>query len=124
MIVKCPLLKEKHQWKCTNPVDLKYTKKNLISARVLTSLFVPYRMDDILIGAPLFMEREFESNPREVGQVYLYMQVSALTFEDPQVLAGTEVFGRFGSAVAHLGDLNQDGYHGNLHQCVEIVDVS
>nr|KAF6387090.1 integrin subunit alpha 8 [Myotis myotis] len=68
-------------------------------------------MDDILIGAPLFMEREFESNPREVGQVYLYMQVSALTFEDPQVLAGTEVFGRFGSAVAHLGDLNQDGYH-------------
>lgn len=81
-------------------------------------------MDDILIGAPLFMEREFESNPREVGQVYLYMQVSALIFEDPQVLAGTEVFGRFGSAVAHLGDLNQDGYNGNLHQCVEIVDVS
>ncbi|XP_016059422.1 PREDICTED: integrin alpha-8 [Miniopterus natalensis] len=68
-------------------------------------------MDDILIGAPLFMEREFESNPREVGQVYLYMQVSALIFEDPQVLSGTEVFGRFGSAVAHLGDLNQDGYN-------------
>ncbi|KAF6130521.1 integrin subunit alpha 8 [Phyllostomus discolor] len=68
-------------------------------------------MDDILIGAPLFMEREFESNPREVGQVYLYMQVSALLFEDPQVLTGTEVFGRFGSAVAHLGDLNQDGYN-------------
>ncbi|XP_024433777.1 integrin alpha-8 [Desmodus rotundus] len=68
-------------------------------------------MDDLLIGAPLFMEREFESNPREVGQVYLYMQVSTLLFEDPQVLAGTEVFGRFGSAVAHLGDLNQDGYN-------------
>lgn len=68
-------------------------------------------MDDILIGAPLFMEREFESNPREVGQVYLYMQVSALVFGDPQVLTGTEVFGRFGSAVAHLGDLNQDGYN-------------
>uniref|UniRef100_A0A4X1U8Y6 Integrin alpha-8 n=1 Tax=Sus scrofa TaxID=9823 RepID=A0A4X1U8Y6_PIG len=68
-------------------------------------------MDDILIGAPLFMEREFESNPREVGQVYLYLQVSALVFRDPQVLAGTEVFGRFGTAVAHLGDLNQDGYN-------------
>ncbi|ELK16942.1 Integrin alpha-8 [Pteropus alecto] len=68
-------------------------------------------LDDILIGAPLFMEREFESNPREIGQVYLYMQVSALVFGDPQVLAGTEVFGRFGSAVAHLGDLNQDGYN-------------
>lgn len=68
-------------------------------------------MDDILIGAPLFMDREFESNPREVGQVYLYLQVSALLFQDPQVLTGTETFGRFGSSVAHLGDLNQDGYN-------------
>ncbi|NP_001167443.1 integrin alpha-8 [Rattus norvegicus] len=68
-------------------------------------------MDDILVGAPLFMEREFESNPREVGQVYLYLQVSALLFQDPQVLTGTETFGRFGSSVAHLGDLNQDGYN-------------
>ncbi|XP_074214434.1 integrin alpha-8 [Camelus bactrianus] len=68
-------------------------------------------MDDILIGAPLFMEREFESNPREVGQVYLYLQESELVFRDPQVLTGTEIFGRFGSAVAHLGDLNQDGYN-------------
>uniref|UniRef100_A0A452R0I8 Integrin subunit alpha 8 n=1 Tax=Ursus americanus TaxID=9643 RepID=A0A452R0I8_URSAM len=68
-------------------------------------------MDDVLIGAPLFMEREFESSPREVGQVYLYLQVSALVFSDPQILVGTEVFGRFGSAVAHLGDLNQDGYN-------------
>uniref|UniRef100_A0A5F9DH77 Integrin alpha-8 n=1 Tax=Oryctolagus cuniculus TaxID=9986 RepID=A0A5F9DH77_RABIT len=68
-------------------------------------------LDDILIGAPLFMEREFESNPREVGQVHLYLQVSALFFRDPQILTGTEIFGRFGSAVAHLGDLNQDGYN-------------
>lgn len=68
-------------------------------------------MDDILVGAPLFMEREFESNPREVGQVYLYLQASALLFQDPQVLTGTETFGRFGSSVAHLGDLNQDGYN-------------
>ncbi|XP_051007269.1 integrin alpha-8 [Acomys russatus] len=68
-------------------------------------------MDDILVGAPLFMEREFESNPKEVGQVYLYLQVSTLLFQDPQVLTGTETFGRFGSSVAHLGDLNQDGYN-------------
>ncbi|XP_026977755.1 integrin alpha-8 isoform X2 [Sagmatias obliquidens] len=68
-------------------------------------------MDDILIGAPLFMEREFESNPREVGQVYLYLQVNVLVFRNPQILAGTDVFGRFGSALAHLGDLNQDGYN-------------
>nr|XP_010589007.1 integrin alpha-8 [Loxodonta africana] len=68
-------------------------------------------MDDILIGAPIFMEREFESNPKEVGRVYLYLQSSPLIFRDAQVLTGTKVFGRFGSAVAHLGDLNQDGYN-------------
>ncbi|KAL0627659.1 Integrin alpha-8 [Plecturocebus cupreus] len=70
-----------------------------------------YRLDDVLVGAPLFMEREFESNPREVGQIYLYLQVSSLLFRDPQILTGTETFGRFGSAMAHLGDLNQDGYN-------------
>ncbi|XP_053428160.1 integrin alpha-8 isoform X3 [Nycticebus coucang] len=68
-------------------------------------------MDDILVGAPLFMDREFESNPREVGQIFLYLQVSALFFRNPQVLTGTEIFGRFGSSLAHLGDLNQDGYN-------------
>uniref|UniRef100_A0A670IXZ8 Integrin subunit alpha 8 n=1 Tax=Podarcis muralis TaxID=64176 RepID=A0A670IXZ8_PODMU len=69
------------------------------------------RLDDILVGAPLFMEREFESNPKEVGQVYLYLQESALYFREPQVLSGTEVFGRFGNSIAHLGDLNQDGFN-------------
>ncbi|XP_034985549.2 integrin alpha-8 isoform X1 [Zootoca vivipara] len=68
-------------------------------------------LDDILVGAPLFMEREFESNPKEVGQVYLYLQESALYFREPQVLSGTEVFGRFGNSIAHLGDLNQDGFN-------------
>ncbi|XP_053322477.1 integrin alpha-8 [Spea bombifrons] len=68
-------------------------------------------LDDILVGAPLYMDREFESNPREVGQVYLYLQESPLTFKDAQVLRGADVFGRFGSAIAHLGDLNQDGFN-------------
>ncbi|POI30500.1 hypothetical protein CIB84_005749, partial [Bambusicola thoracicus] len=49
-------------------------------------------LDDILVGAPLFMEREFESKPKEVGQVYLYLQESAFLFRDPQILTGTEVF--------------------------------
>ncbi|XP_074842374.1 integrin alpha-8 [Carettochelys insculpta] len=68
-------------------------------------------LDDILVGAPLFMDREFESKPKEVGQVYLYLQEHAFYFQDAQILSGTEVFGRFGSAIAHLGDLNQDGYN-------------
>ncbi|KFU94141.1 Integrin alpha-8, partial [Chaetura pelagica] len=68
-------------------------------------------LDDLLVGAPLFMEREFESKPKEVGQVYLYLQESAFLFQDAQILTGTDVFGRFGSAITHLGDLNQDGYN-------------
>lgn len=78
-------------------------------------LFDYSSLDDILVGAPLFMEREFESKPKEVGQVYLYLQESAFLFQDAQILTGTEVFGRFGSAITHLGDLNQDGYNGNLY---------
>ncbi|XP_075067963.1 integrin alpha-8 isoform X2 [Mixophyes fleayi] len=68
-------------------------------------------LDDVLVGAPLYMDREFESNPKEVGRVYLYLQESPLIFKDAQVLNGMEVFGRFGSAIGNLGDLNQDGYN-------------
>ncbi|XP_064022952.1 integrin alpha-8 isoform X2 [Pogoniulus pusillus] len=67
-------------------------------------------LDDLLVGAPLFMEREFESKPREVGQVYLYLQEGASLFREAQLLTGAEAFGRFGSALARLGDLDRDGY--------------
>ncbi|XP_044148854.1 integrin alpha-8 [Bufo gargarizans] len=68
-------------------------------------------LDDVLVGAPLYMDREFESNPKEVGQVYIYLQESPLVFKDARLLKGAEVFGRFGSSIANLGDLNQDGYN-------------
>uniref|UniRef100_A0A8C7DWP6 Integrin subunit alpha 8 n=1 Tax=Oncorhynchus kisutch TaxID=8019 RepID=A0A8C7DWP6_ONCKI len=67
--------------------------------------------DDVLVGAPLYMERERESKPKEVGRVYLYLQHSPLTFSEPLLLTGTHTFGRFGTAIAPLGDLNQDGYN-------------
>uniref|UniRef100_A0A668A3X9 Integrin subunit alpha 8 n=1 Tax=Myripristis murdjan TaxID=586833 RepID=A0A668A3X9_9TELE len=67
--------------------------------------------DDVLVGAPLYMEREMESKPREVGRVYLYLQQAPFTFSDPVPLTGTYTFGRFGTAIAPLGDLNQDGYN-------------
>uniref|UniRef100_W5MWS7 Integrin subunit alpha 8 n=1 Tax=Lepisosteus oculatus TaxID=7918 RepID=W5MWS7_LEPOC len=68
-------------------------------------------LDDVLVGAPLYMDREFESKPKEVGRVYIYLQEDALLFKDAIILSGTDVFGRFGSSIASLGDLNQDGYH-------------
>ncbi|XP_043973636.1 integrin alpha-8 [Gambusia affinis] len=67
--------------------------------------------DDILVGAPLYMEREMESKPREVGRVYLYLQLAPVLFSEPIVLSGTYTFGRFGTAIAPLGDVNQDGYN-------------
>ncbi|KAG7475000.1 integrin alpha-8 [Solea senegalensis] len=67
--------------------------------------------DDVLVGAPLYMEREMESKPREVGRVYLYLQTAPLTFTSPVALTGTYTFGRFGTAIAPLGDINQDGYN-------------
>ncbi|XP_072109840.1 integrin alpha-8 [Mobula birostris] len=68
-------------------------------------------LDDVLVGAPLFMDQESDGKLKEVGQVYLYLQEKAFLFTDPQRLLGTEIFGRFGSAIAPLGDLNQDGYN-------------
>ncbi|XP_028281620.1 integrin alpha-8 [Parambassis ranga] len=67
--------------------------------------------DDVLVGAPLYMEREMESKPREVGRVYLYLQLAPLTFSKPIALTGTYTFGRFGTAIAPMGDINQDGYN-------------
>ncbi|XP_053289257.1 integrin alpha-8 [Pleuronectes platessa] len=68
-------------------------------------------LDDVLVGAPLYMEREMESKPREVGRVYLYLQTAPLTFTKPVALTGMHTFGRFGTAIAPLGDINQDGYN-------------
>ncbi|KAM8825876.1 integrin alpha-8 isoform 1-T1 [Synchiropus picturatus] len=68
-------------------------------------------LDDILVGAPLYMEREMETKPREVGRVYLYLQSAPYTFYKPHALTGTYTFGRFGTAVAPLGDINHDGYN-------------
>ncbi|XP_007904592.1 integrin alpha-8 [Callorhinchus milii] len=68
-------------------------------------------LDDVLVGAPLFMDRESDGKLKEVGQVYLFLQEEAFQFQDPQKLLGTDVFGRYGSAIASLADLNHDGYN-------------
>lgn len=45
------------------------------------------------------------------------------SFHSPQLLTGSEVYARYGSAIAALGDLDMDGYNGmerthTLKQCV------
>ncbi|XP_046722757.1 integrin alpha-IIb isoform X1 [Silurus meridionalis] len=68
--------------------------------------------DDILVGAPLFMEHLSTHKLREVGQVYVYLQKEGYRFSPKpvQTLSGTHTYGRFGITVASLGDINYDGF--------------
>ncbi|XP_058026182.1 integrin alpha-5 isoform X2 [Ahaetulla prasina] len=69
-------------------------------------------LDDLLIGAPLFMEKTEDGRVQEVGRVYVYLQkIYGMEPGASAVLTGHQEFGRFGSAIASLGDLNQDGYN-------------
>uniref|UniRef100_A0A673HCI3 Integrin alpha-8-like n=1 Tax=Sinocyclocheilus rhinocerous TaxID=307959 RepID=A0A673HCI3_9TELE len=69
--------------------------------------------DDILIGAPLFMEQLSTQKFREVGQVYVYLQRQSFSFSSRpnQILTGIYAYGRFGSAIAPLGDIDHDGFN-------------
>ncbi|XP_038836274.1 integrin alpha-IIb-like [Salvelinus namaycush] len=69
--------------------------------------------DDILFGAPLFMERVSGQQLQEVGQVSVYLQRGRSTFHSKpdQKLTGSQVYGRFGSTIAPLSDLDNDGFN-------------
>uniref|UniRef100_A0A1A7WU95 Integrin, alpha V n=1 Tax=Iconisemion striatum TaxID=60296 RepID=A0A1A7WU95_9TELE len=66
---------------------------------------------DLLVGAPLFMDRGSDGKLREVGQVVVYLSRGGFSFQPPQFLTGSEVYARYGSAIAALGDLDKDGYN-------------
>ncbi|XP_016835285.2 integrin alpha-5 isoform X1 [Cricetulus griseus] len=69
-------------------------------------------LDDLLVGAPLLMERTADGRPQEVGRVYIYLQHPAGIEPTPTLtLTGQDEFGRFGSSLTPLGDLDQDGYN-------------
>ncbi|KAL1020694.1 hypothetical protein UPYG_G00003440 [Umbra pygmaea] len=74
-------------------------------------------MADMLVGAPMYMIRGSESRPEEVGRVYVYLQRGNLSLESVVNLTGSQMYGRFGSTIAHLGDLNQDGYNDVAISC-------
>ncbi|XP_041857614.1 integrin alpha-V [Melanotaenia boesemani] len=66
---------------------------------------------DLLVGAPLFMDRGSDGKLREVGQVSVFLGRSGFSFQPPQLLTGSEVYARYGSSIAAVGDLNRDGYN-------------
>ncbi|XP_036007811.1 integrin alpha-5 [Fundulus heteroclitus] len=68
--------------------------------------------DDLVVGAPTFMRPGFNGRLEELGKVYVYLQKGPLHLEPAQThLLGSHVFGRFGTSLASLGDLNQDGFN-------------
>ncbi|XP_060748803.1 integrin alpha-IIb [Tachysurus vachellii] len=69
--------------------------------------------DDILVGAPLFMEHLSTHKLREVGQVYVYLQKEGYHFSQKpdQTLSSSHSYGRFGITIAPLGDINYDGFN-------------
>lgn len=69
--------------------------------------------DDLLVGAPLYMEHRADRKLAEVGRVYLFLQPRGphALGTPTLLLTGTQLYGRFGSAIAPLGDLNRDGYN-------------
>ncbi|KAM3607345.1 uncharacterized protein V6R79_006110 [Siganus canaliculatus] len=66
---------------------------------------------DLLVGAPLFMDRGSDGKLREVGQVSVFLGRGGFSFHSAQSLTGSEVYARYGSAIAALGDLDMDGYN-------------
>ncbi|XP_008327192.1 integrin alpha-V [Cynoglossus semilaevis] len=66
---------------------------------------------DLLVGAPLFMDRGSDGKLKEVGQVSVFLGSGGFSFHPPQTLTGSEVYARYGSAISSLGDLNMDGYN-------------
>ncbi|KAM4737505.1 integrin alpha-5 [Anableps anableps] len=75
-------------------------------------------MVDLLVGAPMFMVRGSDGRLEEMGRVYIYLQRSPLKLKLTKPhLTGKEVYGRFGSTIAPLGDLNQDGFNDVAISC-------
>ncbi|XP_053296656.1 integrin alpha-5 isoform X1 [Pleuronectes platessa] len=69
-------------------------------------------LDDLVVGAPMFMRRGTNGRLEELGKVYVYLQKGPLLLEPSQSnLIGPQAFSRFGSSLAPLGDLNQDGFN-------------
>ncbi|XP_047439331.1 integrin alpha-5-like [Mugil cephalus] len=69
-------------------------------------------LDDLVVGAPMFMRRGSNGRLEELGKVYVYLQKGPLTLEPSQThLLGTQAFSRFGTSLAPLGDLNLDGFN-------------
>uniref|UniRef100_A0A8C7N1E8 Integrin, alpha V n=1 Tax=Oncorhynchus kisutch TaxID=8019 RepID=A0A8C7N1E8_ONCKI len=81
------------------------------SQTALYSLYIALLLVDLFVGAPLFMDRGSDGKLREVGQVSVFLGKGGFSFHTPITLSGTEIYSRFGSSIATLGDLDMDGFN-------------
>ncbi|CAF1299687.1 unnamed protein product [Didymodactylos carnosus] len=68
------------------------------------------RLDDLLVGVPLFTSRKDGRILSDAGRVEVYYQTKQHELILGKPLDGTKKGGRFGHAIAKLGDINKDGY--------------
>lgn len=78
-------------------------------------LFV--RWEDLVVGAPQYFEKEGEIG----GAVYVYVNNAGMWDKVTPIRIDGPRDSMFGLAVANLGDMNQDGYHGKAATLVQCL---
>ncbi|KFM62845.1 Integrin alpha-PS2, partial [Stegodyphus mimosarum] len=68
------------------------------------------RLDDIVVGAPLFTDLSAKDGSYEKGRIYVVYQTRKHNFRTRSHIDGSYSRGRFGLSLASLSDINRDGY--------------
>lgn len=68
------------------------------------------RLDDVVVGAPLYSDLTTKDGSYEKGRIYVAYQTKKHNFRTRSQIDGTYSKGRFGLALASLADINRDGY--------------
>lgn len=67
-------------------------------------------LQDLIIGAPMYTEKDNKEDKYETGIVYIVYQSRIDNFKNLETREGKTSKGRFGLALTSLGDINLDGY--------------
>ncbi|XP_072029926.1 integrin alpha-8-like [Amphiura filiformis] len=72
-------------------------------------------LDDLIVGAPMYIDKDRSLEAWEVGRVYVYFQDPSQTGNFPlspnKVITGKRTRARFGFSVAAIGDMDRDGFN-------------
>ncbi|RZF48596.1 hypothetical protein LSTR_LSTR008556, partial [Laodelphax striatellus] len=102
-----------YTWNMTNLQNITGEQLGAYFGYSITSVDIDGdRLDDLIIGAPLYTDFENNENAYETGRVYfVYQGRESYRFRQKwHVRDGKNSKSRFGLAVASLGDINRDGY--------------